>query len=144
MAGNSNDIVWRLLLDAEPRRVFDLLATDSGRAAFWAERTEQRGEEIEFHFPNGERLLSRILEYRPAEVFALTYFGGSLVRFELTPMRSGTDLLLSESGVTSAELADNRVGWVSVLLNLKAQADFGIDLRNHDPARTWSQGYADN
>jgi uncharacterized protein YndB with AHSA1/START domain len=144
MAGKSNDIVWRLLLDAEPHRVFDLLATDSGRAAFWAERTEQRGEEIEFHFPNGERLLTRILVHRPAEVFALTYFGGSLVRFELKPVPSGTDLMLSESGVPNAELADNRAGWVSVLLNLKAQADFGIDLRNHDPERTWSRGYVDN
>jgi hypothetical protein len=35
-------------------------------------------------------------------------------------------------------------GWVSVLLALKAAADFGIDLRNHDPARTWNKGYVDN
>jgi hypothetical protein len=33
---------------------------------------------------------------------------------------------------------------VSVLLALKAAADFGVDLRNHDPARTWWQGYCDN
>jgi hypothetical protein len=35
-------------------------------------------------------------------------------------------------------------GWVSVLLGLKAAADHGVDLRNHDAARTWSQGYCDN
>lgn len=35
-------------------------------------------------------------------------------------------------------------GWVSVLLALKAAVDFSVDLRNHDPGRTWDQGYADN
>jgi hypothetical protein len=35
-------------------------------------------------------------------------------------------------------------GWVSVLLALKAAADFRVDLRSHDPQRTWSQGYADD
>jgi hypothetical protein len=29
-------------------------------------------------------------------------------------------------------------------LVLKAAADFGADLRNHDPARTWEQGYVEN
>jgi hypothetical protein len=27
---------------------------------------------------------------------------------------------------------------------LKAAADFGVDLRSHDPARTWDQGFVDN
>ena len=40
--------------------------------------------------------------------------------------------------------AENRAGWVSVLLTLKAAADFGVDLRNHDPTRTWDQDFADN
>jgi len=35
-------------------------------------------------------------------------------------------------------------GWVSVLMALKAAVDHGVDLRNHDPQRTWDQGYADN
>jgi hypothetical protein len=35
-------------------------------------------------------------------------------------------------------------GWVSVQLALKAAVDFGVDLRTHDPARSWDQGYAEN
>jgi hypothetical protein len=27
---------------------------------------------------------------------------------------------------------------------LKAAADFGVDLRSHDPDRTWDQAFADN
>jgi hypothetical protein len=30
-----------------------------------------------------------------------------------------------------------------VLFPFKAAADFGVDLRNHDPSRSWDQGYAD-
>jgi len=33
---------------------------------------------------------------------------------------------------------------VSVLLALKAVADFGVDLRNHDRRRSWTAGYVDN
>jgi hypothetical protein len=35
-------------------------------------------------------------------------------------------------------------GWVSVLVALKAATDFGVDLRNHDPERTWEQRFVDN
>lgn len=33
---------------------------------------------------------------------------------------------------------------MSVLLNMKAAVDFGIDLRSHDLSRTWLEGYVDN
>jgi uncharacterized protein YndB with AHSA1/START domain len=138
------EIVWRLHLTAPRQRVFELLATDHGRASFWAQRTEQEGDEILFHFPNGETLRIRILESTPFERFSLTYFDGSMVTFELHDTGASTDLVLRESGVPADQISDNRAGWVSVLLNLKARADHGIDLRNHDPRRTWSEGYVDN
>jgi hypothetical protein len=37
-----------------------------------------------------------------------------------------------------------RSGWISVLLLLKAAVDFGVDMRNHDPKRTWDHTYCDN
>ena len=55
-----------------------------------------------------------------------------------------TNLTLSNEGVSEAEFVEVRSGWVSVLLNLKAVADFKVDLRNHDPNKTWNQGYVDN
>ena len=30
-------------------------------------------------------------------------------------------------------------GWVSVLLELKAAADYNVDVRNHDVTRTWDR-----
>ena len=43
------------------------------------------------------------------------------------------------------ELRDELLpGWLNVLFPLKAAVDFGIDLRNHDPRRTWDQRYVDH
>ena len=47
-------------------------------------------------------------------------------------------------GVPEADRMEVMAGWVSVLLALKAAADFGVDLRNHDARRTGEQGYAEN
>ena len=76
--------------------------------------------------------------------FAVEYFG-SVTTFELTQDgRGGTDLTLTAAGVPPADRVEMTAGWVSVLLALKAAVDSGVDLRNHDPARTWDQGFADN
>lgn len=72
------------------------------------------------------------------------YFQGSQVAFELaSDGAGGTDLTLTESGLPSAERVQNIAGWVAVLLNFKAAVDFGVDLRNKDPKRSWERGYVD-
>jgi hypothetical protein len=35
-------------------------------------------------------------------------------------------------------------GWGSGLMALKGVMDYGVDLRNHEPMRTWDQGYVDS
>jgi hypothetical protein len=57
---------------------------------------------------------------------------------------AGTDLFLLDEDVPEADVAEVQAGWVSVLLALKAAVDHGVDLRNHDPGRTWTASYADN
>ncbi|HEX6386857.1 MAG TPA: SRPBCC domain-containing protein, partial [Anaerolineae bacterium] len=96
-------------------------------------------------FPDGQRWSGRILEQQPPRRFVVEYFGGSMTTFELADDGAGgTDLTLSDAGVPAADRAEVTAGWVSVLLALKAAVDFGVDLRNHDPRRTWDTGYADN
>ena len=139
------DIVWRLHLAAPPAAVFELLATDAGRARFWAQRSEQGDGSFDLHFPNGQRLTCPIVESSAPWRFAIGYFEGSRVVFDLAAAAGGgTDLTLTESDVPAGTAADDRAGWVSVLLCLKAAADFGVDLRNHDPGRTWDAGFVDN
>ena len=133
-------IKWRVHLASPPDVVHAFVATDEGRARFWAESTEDCGGKIEFRFPDGSRLQGRVLANDPPRFFALEYFG-TRVEFELArDGEGGTEVTL----VDESDHPDTRAGWVSVLLALKGAADHGVDLRNHDSRRTWEQGFVDN
>lgn len=137
------DIVWRLALAAPPERVYAFIASDEGRARFWAERTERNGDFLVFFFPNGWGEPCRVLAEAGPDRFEIDYFG-SPIRFDLEAAGSGTELTLTASGVPPEEYEEVLAGWVSVLMALKAACDHGVDLRNHDKARTWDQGFCDN
>ena len=138
------EVRWRLHLSSPPEAVYDALATESGRATYWAERAPERDGAIDFHILNYPVFTGKVLSREPPRRFALEYFG-TVVTFELEPDgEGGTDLsLVAEVPDESSrmEIAD---GWVSVLLAMKAAVNFEVDLRNHDAQRSWSQGYADN
>lgn len=139
-----DSIQWRIHLSTPREAVFELLATDQGRRRFWAEEAPEADGYIHFRFVNGWQFKGKIFESASPERFAVEYFGGGTARFDLAEDGAGgTDLTLTESGVPEANLADNSPGWVSVLLALKAAADFSIELRNRDPQRTWDDGYVD-
>ena len=127
-----------------PERVYDALATDAGRARFWAESAAERNGVIRFVFPGHPPVEGEILERDPPRHFALRYFGAH-VRFTLTPDNAGgTDLLLDSQDVDEADHTEIVAGWVSVLMTMKAAVDHGVDLRNHDASRSWAQGYAES
>lgn len=134
----------RVHLRSSPADVYRALTTSQGRARFWAEAAPDVEGIIEFRFFNGQRLRSRIREQTPDRRFVLDYFGGSKAAFDVEDDGAGgTDLTLTETGVPMEEWAENRAGWVSVLLALKSALDFGADLRNRDSERTWEHGYVD-
>ncbi len=136
-------IRWRLYIPAPPEEVFAALDTDRGRASFWAESAIEQDGYIEFRFINGYDCRSKVLERHPPRVLAIDYIGGP-ARFELTTDgRGGTDLLLRHDGIGPDEWNEVHAGWLNVLLPLKAWVAHGVDLRNHDPQRSWDQGYAD-
>lgn len=136
-------ILWRLHTAAPPERIYDLLATDAGRERFWAERSRSDGERFTLAFAMGIEEECRVIEAERPARFAFTYFG-SRVAIELSPDgRGGTDLTLTNEHVPEEDYEEMLPGWLNVLLPLKAVADFGVDLRNHDPARGWRQRYVD-
>ncbi len=138
-------IGWRIHLSSPPAAVYGMLATDEGRARFWAESAIEKDGVIGFEFPNGMRWQGAILEARPPHRFAVDYFGHRPARFDLgDDGKGGTDLKLTARPASPDDRVEDLAGWVSVLLSLKAAMDFGVDLRNHDAARTWDQAYADN
>jgi uncharacterized protein YndB with AHSA1/START domain len=128
-----------------PAEVYDLIATPEGRRRFWAESADERDGVVEFRFSSGAMWRGRVLDRDPPRRFAVEYFGGSRATFEcVDDGAGGTDVTLTETGVSSDVWEDNHAGWVSVLLALKAAADFGVDLRNHDASRSWDAGFVDN
>ena len=136
-------IRWRLHLPAAPETVFATLDSDEGRARFWAESAIEIEGQIEFRFSNGETCRCPVLERRPPHVWSIDYMGAP-VRFELTADgKGGTDLFLIQDGVAGDLWNEVHAGWLNVLLPLKAWVAHGVDLRNHDAARSWEQGYAD-
>lgn len=138
-------IVWKLRLASSPERVYEMLATDAGRAAFWAESSVERDGRIRFVFPDGTEIDCRILQRDRPTLFSVEYHGGSRASFELQAgLGGGTDLTLTDRGVRSEWFQETAAGWVSVLMALKGAVDHGIDLRNHDRTRTWEHGYVDN
>jgi uncharacterized protein YndB with AHSA1/START domain len=138
-------IRWRIHTAAPPEAVYRMLTTDTGRAAFWAESAVERDGVIHFHFPDGQSWQAEILESRSGEVFSVCYFGDSRATFRLIADPSGgTRVELTDQDVPPEDRCEVIAGWVSVLLALKAAVDFDVDLRNHDPQRSWAQGYAEN
>jgi uncharacterized protein YndB with AHSA1/START domain len=138
-------IVWRLHLESPIARVYQALSSDEGRASFWAESAVEHDGVVHFIFPNGVVWDARIVEALPPYRFAVHYYGGSIATFILEEdVRGGTDLTLTDQGVPPGDRSEVIAGWVSVLIALKAALDFGVDLRAHDPRRTWDQGFVEN
>lgn len=136
-------IRWRMHIPVPPDHVFKAIDSDSGRSCFWAESAVQSDAKIEFRFIDGSTCRSTVIERHPPREWAIDYMGG-LARFELTPDGAGgTDLQLTHEGVGTAEWHEVYAGWLNVLFPLKAWLMFGVDLRNHDPTRSWIEGYAD-
>jgi uncharacterized protein YndB with AHSA1/START domain len=144
MSHHSRGVIqWRLHLPVAPEMVFEALDSEAGRAAFWAESAPERDGGIHFQFIDGQQYSARILQREPPHVWSIEYFGGT-ARFVLAPDgQGGTDLTLNFDGGEEAQWHQNYAGWLNVLYPLKAWVVFGVDLRNHDPARTWARGFID-
>lgn len=140
MTGSAID--WRVHFASAPEAVWRAWTTDEGRERFWAERSHEAEGGFDLAFVNGERLHVDLVEARAPERLVFRYFGGSTVTVELaSDGGGGCDLRLREAG--APEPVENYAGWVSVMLACKAAVDFGIDLRSHDPGRSWDQGFVD-
>jgi uncharacterized protein YndB with AHSA1/START domain len=143
---NNPDIIrWKLHLKSAPQTVYERLSTDNGRASFWAESAVEQNGVIHFIFPNQAEWKGKILESVAPDRFKVEYYGGSTTTFELhSDGAGGTELLLTDQGVPEEDRTEVIAGWVSVLMGLKASVDFGVDLRNHDPKRSWDKGFVEN
>jgi hypothetical protein len=136
------DIVWRLRLAAAPSRVRAAWLDPREHERFWCEQSEAIPGGYRLQFIDGTVTDCAVSGETSPTRFAFSYFG-SQVEVSLDARGAGTDLTLTASGVPPEEWCEVSAGWLNVLLPLKAWLDFGIDLRNHDPRRTWRERYVD-
>ena len=145
-ATGSNDttrIVWRLHLAAPPERVFDAWLSPADHQRFWCERSEiLPGRGFRQHFIDGTVECCAVEATKTPTHIRFRYFR-SQVDIHLERRPDGTDLTLIALDVAPHEWRDVHAGWLNVLLPFKAWVDFGVDLRNHDPLRTWAHRYVD-
>ena len=140
-----NVIRWRVSLKSPIDKVYNTLATDEGRASFWAESAAAQDGVIHFVFPNGATWDGEILEQAPPHRIVVRYYGGSVSAFDLEEDgQGGTLLTLTDTGVPDDDRVEVIAGWVSVLMALKAAVDFGVELRAHHPDRQWDNGFVEN
>jgi uncharacterized protein YndB with AHSA1/START domain len=136
-------IVWRLRLAASPERVFAAWLSPGDHERFWCERSEALPDGgFRQHFIDGTVDNCAVEATTTPTHIRFRYFM-TRVDLHLERRGDGTDLTLTASDVPSPEWNDFHAGWLNVLLPFKAWVDFGIDLRNHDPMRTWAQRYVD-
>jgi len=137
-------IRWKMHFTSSRESVYDALATDAGRAQFWAESAPEKNNVITFCILGYEPYSSKILKRDSPNLFKLEYFGTN-VEFVLRDDGSGgTDLFLTATNVNESYRMEMVAGWISVLMAMKAAVDFDVDLRNHSELRSWNNGYVDN
>lgn len=136
-------IIWKLHFTSSPDKVYNMIVTDAGRAKYWAESAIESEGEIEFNIYNYPPFRGKILN-KDFPVFAVEYYGTRVTFRVKSDQKKGTDLELVAEDVSEEIRVEMTAGWVSVLMAMKAAVDFGVDLRNHDPKRSWVHGFADN
>ena len=141
---STDSIDWKIHFQSPPNQVFAALSTDAGRSGFWAESAKEENGHITYHILNYQPYTGKIITNTPPAQFTVEYFG-TIADFRLQKDGgNGTDLTLQATEVPESLRTEMIAGWVSVLMAMKAYVDHGVDLRNHDAKRVWSNGYADN
>lgn len=137
-------IQWKMHFSSSPEKVYEALATNAGRAMYWAESAQEVDGYIEFNIYGYPPFKGKILSAKPSHMFSLEYVGTNVTFTLDQDDQGGTDLTMHAENVEESLRFEMIPGWISVLMAMKAAVDFGVDLRNHDPKRCWNTGYADN
>ena len=138
-------INWKAHFKSSPETVYQSLTDPTKRKQYWADEAEEDGEKVTFVFKNLNFVnVGKIIERVPNRSFKVVYLD-TTVTFELEPdLVGGTDLALKVENVKDGDKVELIAGWVNWLMTMRAAVDYGIDLRNHDPKRTWREGYVEN
>ncbi len=135
----SKEIVHGIEIHAEPKSVFDTIATRSGLAAFWTpdvEGEETEGGELSFGFSGAPvRLPIRVARLDPPIEIAwdcpggFPFWEGTRVTWSLAPSEHGTKVVFRHSGFSEEQpeydFGSISVTWALIVARLKDVVESG-------------------
>jgi uncharacterized protein YndB with AHSA1/START domain len=141
----------RILIDAPVSKVFKAW-TDQDQVSQWfTTRTEiqpRKGGRLYFEWVAGDKWESEVLAVRKNQLFAFL-FGDKGETVEVKFRKLGRKCIceLHQYNIKTDPKSryvmhrDTLQGWTFFLTNLKSWLEHGIDLRSHDPGRSYREGY---
>ena len=135
----SRDIVHGIEIHAEPKAVFDTVATRSGLAAFWTpdvQGDEAQGGELTFGFSEAPvRLPIRVARVEPPTEIAwdcpggFPFWQGSSVSWSLGPSEHGTKVVFRHTGLPDDQpeydFGSISLTWALIVARLKEVVESG-------------------
>lgn len=139
----------KIEIAAKPEKVFRAW-TDDRIVPRWfcvkAEIKPKKKGRLYFEWLGGDKLETRVIDIKKNRLFFFP-FGpkGEKVKLTIKPLKKCSGLELYQYDTTPEDgLAVHNgceTGWTFFLANLKAYLEQGIDLRSHDPKKSYLQGY---
>ena len=159
MATKSKKYDWTQFIEkieirATPERVFKAWTSDKEIVKWFmteAKLEPKKGGRFFMKFLTGATGDETVLAIRKNRSFRFTFGSdGETVEVTVKKTKLGTDCVLRQFGMK--DTPDARInwhmgcrnGWVFFLTNLKAYLEKKIDLRSHDPKKTYLQGYVNS
>ncbi len=135
----SRDIVHAIEIHAEPKTVYDTIATRSGLAAFWTpdvQGDENLGGELSFGFPGAPmRMPMHVARLDPPNEVAwdcpggYPYWEGTKVSWSARPSEHGTKVVFRHTGFPDDEPDDEfgsvSLTWALIVSRLKEVVESG-------------------
>lgn len=108
----------------------------------------RKGGRLYFEWLGNDKLDSTVITARKPSKFVFPFGGKSVeVAISLSAVKGGTVVQLHQYNMTtSPRMKVNmhmgcKEGWAFFLANLKSWLEHGVDLRDHNPKRSYVQGY---
>jgi uncharacterized protein YndB with AHSA1/START domain len=133
----SRDIVLGIEIEAEPKVVFDRVASASGVASFWTSDVDGEDDAMTLGFPSApSRLPVAVTRSDPPQAIGWTFggdwpfWGGSTAAWTFQPGRLGTDVLFQHidygEGMPDLQFGMVAMTWANVVGALKRAAETGV------------------
>ena len=141
----------RIEIAAPPEKVYRAW-TDGDFLAQWfsvrAAVEPKKGGRVYFEWLGGDKLETRVLQARKPSLFRFPFGShGEEVEVKIRQVPGGSVCELQQTNMKTtprmkvAMHMGCKTGWVFFLTNLKAFLEHGVDLRSHDPQKSYNQNY---